>query len=299
MTNIRKDKILGCLLGGAIGDAIGGKYDGQDPPQQVSWSRPGRISDDTQLTMATCEAIIEHGCPTPAGISQVFLRWFNEGKLTGLGSATLGALKGLANGGHWALVGRRGEMAAGNGAAMRIAPLAFWVDPMTNDGRLLVRDVSRITHHSDEAYSGALAVVLAVRFILTRQWNGESNLLKLIYENLPDTLVRERLECLASETSEKKVGELAQKYGCSGFVAESVPLALWAAQQVKKTGFETMIGDLVKCGGDTDTNASIAGQVAGCLLGAKALPSETPLDRSLLRRLEALVDSLSEIDRFE
>lgn len=52
---------------------------------------------------------------------------------------------------------------AGNGAAMRIAPLAFHVDPALAQDRQVIRDVCRITHHNDEAYVGALAIVGAVR----------------------------------------------------------------------------------------------------------------------------------------
>ena len=45
---------------------------------------------------------------------------------------------------------------------MRIAPLAFFLDPEDAGDRQLIRDVCRITHHNEEAYVGALAVVTAV-----------------------------------------------------------------------------------------------------------------------------------------
>lgn len=45
------------------------------------------------------------------------LTWYNNGKLTDVGASTL--------------KGRSGEYAAGNGAAMRIAPLAFFINPDT------------------------------------------------------------------------------------------------------------------------------------------------------------------------
>src|SRR5262245_24138963 len=72
------------------------------------------------------------------------LRW----AVPGLGSSTLKALRDLSAGAHWALAGARGEYAAGAGAAMRIAPLAFLLDPASADDRVLIRDVARITHHS-------------------------------------------------------------------------------------------------------------------------------------------------------
>lgn len=121
--DISNDKIIGCIVGGAIGDTVGG----------VSERNEISLSDDTQLTLATCEAITERGVVAPDVLASAFLRWFKAGELTGLGSSTLKALRDLAAGGHWALAGARGEKAAGNGAAMRIAPLhSYWTPLMPN-----------------------------------------------------------------------------------------------------------------------------------------------------------------------
>src|SRR5579859_8143076 len=150
------DTILGCIAGGAIGDAVGAQFQGASVSAgtQTLGSLDWHLTDDTQLTLATCEALIE-GRPDPERIAASFLRWFRAGRLTGLGASTLKALRDLQTGAHWALAGRKGERAAGNGAAMRIAPLAFCVDPLADESRRLIRDVSRITHHSDEAYVSA------------------------------------------------------------------------------------------------------------------------------------------------
>src|SRR4029077_20623763 len=113
--------------------------------------------------LATCEALAEGDDPDPELIAASMLRWFRARRLTGLGASTLKALRDLDAGAHWALAGRKGDRAAGNGAAMRIAPLAFCIDPETDHGRRTVRDVCRITHHNDEAHIGALAVALAIR----------------------------------------------------------------------------------------------------------------------------------------
>lgn len=67
--------------------------------------------------------------------------------------------------------------------------------------------------------------------------------------------------------------ELGKMHGASGYVAESVPLALFAASKLGLHSFEEILTSLIECGGDTDTNASIAGQVMGAALGANELPS--------------------------
>src|SRR5207248_807621 len=151
----------------------------------------------------------------PAVIAAHFVRWFRGGRLSGLGASTLKALRDLDAGAHWALAGRKGERAAGNGAAMRLAPLAFCVEPHQDEARRLIRDISRITHHSDEAYVGGLAVVLAVR--AARE--GELSL-PAIAACLPDTSVRDRLTAYAALPPQTNLMDAARRLGSSGYVAE-------------------------------------------------------------------------------
>jgi ADP-ribosylglycohydrolase len=68
--------------------------------------------------------------------------------------------------------------------------------------------------------------------------------------------------------------EIARRFGCSGYVVESVPLALYGATLNGRLDFETVLLDLVACGGDADTIASIAGQVMGARIGLGGLPEK-------------------------
>jgi ADP-ribosylglycohydrolase len=68
--------------------------------------------------------------------------------------------------------------------------------------------------------------------------------------------------------------EIARRFGCSGYVAESVPLALRGASRIRSLDFKNVLVELIVCGGDTDTIASIAGQVAGALIGRSRLSEE-------------------------
>lgn len=276
----RKDKILGCLLGGAIGDAMGHGYEqnesvtrrkevfvwGGEEEKEPEWE----LSDDTQLTLATAESLVEEGQAIPGKIAEKMLEWFVAGRFSGLGSATLQALQGLRAGGHWAVVGKRGEYAAGNGAAMRIAPLACLQNPP--DARTL-RDICRITHHSEEAYAGAWAVFHAIRQAISSTAPAR-NQLAAVAEYLPDSRVRDRLIELSALSETNAISDIAEKYGCSDYVVESVPLALFAAQKADAEGIDKVLPALVQCGGDADTNASICGQIAGAKIGAGNLPAE-------------------------
>src|SRR5260370_704666 len=108
-----EDRVLGCLLGGAIGDALGGPYEGQPGPVPLDPEAPWRLSDDTPLTLATCEAGCASGAVSPASIANRFAHWFRQGRVTGVGASTLKALRDLAAGAHWALAGRKGERGRG------------------------------------------------------------------------------------------------------------------------------------------------------------------------------------------
>ena len=104
-STISHDRILGCIFGGATGDAMGGQYEGQLPPIAVDDSAQWSLSDDTQLTLATCEAIAEVGRVDPAAIAETMANWFAEGRVTGVGASTFASLRSLTQGGHWALAG--------------------------------------------------------------------------------------------------------------------------------------------------------------------------------------------------
>lgn len=272
------DRVVGTILGGAIGDGWGRPYEGSvgRPPSRVPDELV--VTDDTQLTIATCEAVVEHGSIDPQTIAERFLVWFRTGRLRGLGSSTTKALRDLDAGAHWALSGAKGERSAGNGAAMRVAPLAFLLDPGGDRDRQTLRDVCRITHHHDEAYVGALAVAIAVR-LASRPGYQPETLLTDIASRLPDSQVRDRVVRFATFGDDVLPFQIGETWGSTGFVADSVPLALYAARETRRCSFEEVLRRAIDAGGDTDTIGSITGQIAGAALGASSLP------RGLLSRL--------------
>lgn len=250
---------------------MGLAYEGQKTPNIIA-QQSLEFSDDTQMTLATCDVISTTGQIAPSQIAKTFAEWFLAKQITHLGASTYKALLELSQGGHWALVGRKGEMAAGNGAAMRIAPLAFCLNPEENKARILIRDISRITHHNEEAYVGALAVVIAVHAAYKGIWLGDATLIDYVKELLPDSSVRDRLIDISKLEKKLPLSAISTKFGCSGYVVETVPLVLYAVEQVSSLGFEALLLEVIRLGGDTDTNASIAGQILGTLLGYSSLP---------------------------
>jgi len=270
------ERFKGCILGGAIGDAYGSAYEnnskvglsdtvyypfGKSEIKIPEW----KITDDTQLTLATCEAITENGALDAEYFAEKYLSYYKSRKISGIGASTLKAMQELEVGGHWSLVGRMGEYSAGNGAAMRIAPLSF----ESKISRQNIKDICKITHQNDEAYVGSLSIVIAIQSAINETWTGKENLIQIIINKIPDTRVRDRLIEIDNLNCDlAKVGKL----GSDGYVVNSVPLAIAFASQVSKIGIKEMFNQIIDLGGDTDTNCSIAGQIAGALIGFQNIP---------------------------
>ena len=107
-------------------------------------------------------------------------------------------------------------------------------------------------------------------------------MIELIIDKIPDTRVRDRLIEIKDIKSLQEIGQI----GNDGYVVNSVPLAIAAANKVRAIGIEEMYLQLIEIGGDTDTNCSIAGQIAGALIGRKEIP-------------EKLINKLKELGEYE
>lgn len=101
-----------------------------------------------------------------------------------------------------------------------------------------------------------------------------------IIDQIPDTRVRDRLIEIKDMDTLAEIG----RKGNDGYVVHTVPLAIAAANQVNQIGLERMYQQIIDIGGDTDTNCSIAGQIAGALLGRKGMPNH------LIEKLSALTE---------
>ncbi len=148
---------------------------------------------------------------------------------------------------------------------MRAAPLAFCLNPIDDIQRRTIRDICRITHRNDEAYVGALALVYSIR----HDRLDRSLILHLI-EKLPDSRVRDRL--LEIEAESLGLKELGERHLPTGYVVDSVPIAIVAATEAED--LLVSIQQIVELGGDCDTTASMFGNIYGAIKGESALPME-------------------------
>jgi ADP-ribosylglycohydrolase len=113
-----------------------------------------------------------------------------------------------------------------------------------------------------------------------------------VADELPDSRVRDRLRELENVETAQSFRAIAARFGNSGYAAESVPFALFAAQHAREADYSDWLLRLIEAGGDTDTIASIAGQIVGCEMRYGGLP------RHLVGRLPDLADMRRVIDAF-
>lgn len=280
-------KVKACLVTGFLGDAFGSKFELSDiPAGDDRWA----FTDDTQLTVATCESILASQKLDLDHQAQTFVQWYRTGRIKGIGASTLMAMVQLISGASPVNSGAKGDLAAGNDAAMRIAPLAFMLDPTKEEDRAIIRQSCRTTHQHEEAYVAALAVMLAIRI----SDQNHPNTIPYVIKHLPASEVRSRLEAI-SAVPKSSIREVARKNGNGGMAYESIPFAIYAASQATELGIQGMMKAIASTGGDTDTNCSLAGQIAGAALGLEAIPSEW---MEKLQRTDGYEDYYDVVRRF-
>ena len=182
----RIDRVRGCLLGMAIGDALGAPLEGLGAQQirahyhQVTdyvdgarawkkkpyrWRLPGLYSDDTQQALVLCDVVLEFGRIDPERVAKLYLDLATPeggyaGAHRGVGRSFRQVLADLKRG---VPPERTGQASAGIGAAMRIAPLPLYFSHDPDALHDAVMAASLMTHRDIRSLSGALAVAHAVR----------------------------------------------------------------------------------------------------------------------------------------
>lgn len=305
-TEMLKDKIAGALYGVAVGDALGGPLEFMTAEQIAQryglvtemigggWLslRPGETTDDTAMTMAVAEGIIEAPeCPIPS-IGARFIRWANSGPkdIGGTCRASIGHaafLAGKKQGEDYPTLTENIWFAAaqdtadqnhgrsgGNGALMRAVYPALYY-PEKDQAIQKTVDQGRMTHwdaDSDEAckiYADVLHCIIEAAASLNEP--------TVIFIEASDILRGTKYD-IAEIGHAGRRGELNP----TGYVVDSLKCALYALWD--GDDFDEAIIKAANMGGDADTIAAICGGLAGALYGFATIPQEW-------------IDALSEADR--
>jgi ADP-ribosyl-[dinitrogen reductase] hydrolase len=281
--------ITGCLLGTAIGDALGLCCEGlskkrlkkmyPDMNKYHFFFNKGMISDDTEHTCMVAQAILDaNGDPEEfqASLSGKFRFWL-LGLPAGIGMATLKAILKL-----WAGFppGKSAIFSAGNGPAMRSAIIGVYFADEPGLMHKFVSISTRITHSDPKAEFGALAVALAASLAAKNKQVDPDNYLTELLKILPEgaeefiVLLRNAIESVKNQqTTEDYVAAMGLEKGITGYIYHTVPPVIhcWLNNQ---NNYKEGIKQIINCGGDTDTTAAILGGIIGASTGTEGIPEE-------------------------
>lgn len=273
-----------------MGDSLGLPAEGLSPRRAAKlfpgrWRQrllpgTGLISDDTEHTVFVAQSLLAHAADVSRFQRRLgwCLRLWLLSLPAGIGFATLRAILRLWLGFPPA---RSGVRSAGNGPAMRVAPIGarFAEHPGMLDA--YVKASTRLTHTDPRAYVGAWVVARlvawSVRAGLTERPASEHVLAEL-RDASEDREWHDLVSMLAAAMeSGASVPELARSLGLSkgvtGYVNHSVPVAVYAWYR-HFGDFEATLSAALECGGDTDTVGAIAGALTGAVTGDTAIPSD-------------------------
>ena len=283
-TDGRLDRHVGCLLGLAVGDALGTTVEFRprgsfEPVVDMTGGgpfklQPGQWTDDTSLALCLAESLVERHGFDAGDVMQRFARWWRHGhrSSTGvcfdIGTTTIRALRHFERTGD-PNAGSNDPDTAGNGSLMRLAPIAMFYSDDPAVAVLRAGDSSRTTH-------GARDAVDACRYfaaLLTGALNGQPKERLMADSFAPDGVDWARVP-LASGVQVIASGSFREKDAAriraSGYVLHTLEAALWAFHS--SMSFEEGALLAVNLGEDADTTGAVYGQLAGAYYGRRGIP---------------------------
>lgn len=282
----RVERIRGALLGLAVGDALGARFEARSaasiaeryPTTQALVDAPPtellRYTDDTQLTIAVCEALLARPEPEVEDYARAYVANYEPWR--GYGRGARAALDALEEGVAPALAATSyfegGSF--GNGAAMRVAPIGLRFAGRADAVTEHARRSALPTHSHPLGVEGAVLLAHAVAYARAARPFARG----AFFDGLDAVATSVEFQgalAHARRATASELGELGNEISA----LRSVPTAL-AAFACHAERFADAVGAVILLGGDTDTLAAMTGALSGAYLGADAIPA------SWLTRLE-------------
>lgn len=295
-----EDQFVGCVVGQAVGDALGYMVEAYPPSECATYVESlrrnelpeqgrgghqfGQYTDDTQMARELIKSLLANGCFNPQDYAERIKYLFSGNRVVGRTKGTTELAVGkLLSGAKWQEAGRP---SAGNASAMRAAPvgLAYYDDP---ESLIAVADMQgRITHVDSICSAGAIAVAAAVSFVMTSRPLEQDAFFHYVGEcskekdrSFAENLRRlEMVLDMPPEDAVDEIKELGDDYTASGqwkgispFVVGTVLWSFYSFLRSPDDYMETMYTS-ISVGGDVDTTAAIAGAISGAYNGGSVIP---------------------------
>jgi ADP-ribosylglycohydrolase/fructose-1,6-bisphosphatase/inositol monophosphatase family enzyme len=258
----RLRRAQGCLLGQIAGDSLGSLVEFQSA-EAIRAARPGGVrdledggtfgtiagqpTDDSEMALALARSIVAAGGYRPEAAFGAYRRWRESGPFD-IGTTTQAGLSGFPN-----------PDSQANGSLMRVSPLGIlgW----NRDATALARADSALTHPNPVCQDACAAFVAAIAHGInhgdpTGAWEAAK-------AAATTAEIRETLERAALRPPDDYMRQM-------GWVRTALQNAFH--RLLRAPSLEEGVIETVHCGGDTDTNAAIAGALLGAVHGRQAVP---------------------------
>lgn len=298
-----QQRYRGALLGVAIGDALGAPLEGTycvSPTQverELASNSFARFTDDTHMTIALAESLIERNGFDGAHLATTFANHYFAEPWRGYGSGPPRIFRAIADGADWQEPARRlfdGAGSYGNGAAMRVAPVALFASHDLDRVVRLARQTASITHTHEFGLAGAALQAVSISLLL-RLPQGKTfdidGFLDLLKKHLNTPEFQQRLRHVHTLLPDAEPEHVVAALGNGIAAIDSVPTALFAFLRTPSS-FDEVIRFAMKLGGDVDTIASMAGALSGAYLGEQAVPADWVQRVEAVTRIRDLADEL-------
>lgn len=309
------------LLGGAIGDALGAAVEfksldeihrahGPDgiTSYGVAYGRAGAWTDDTQMTLFTAEGLIEShrtGSDPAETIWAAYKRWHGTqvgADLAGTGLAAIAAMHARRAPGAACLKGCSADApgtigvpindSKGCGGVMRVAPIGVVTAPFD-----LACAAAAMTHGHPSGWLSAGALAVMIRRLLdgAGRYAAVAHGIDSIRSQRRSEEVVALLERAIHPAGRARGGPKALEALGAGWVAEEA-LAIAVRCFLDSDDFTTAIVRAANHSGDSDSTASIAGQLFGAFAGIEAIEDRWLEDLEMTDVIDDLAGRLVEVE---
>lgn len=270
------DRFRGCLLGLAVGDAVGTTVEFKPRgtfPQVVDMVgggpfrlKPGQWTDDTSMALCLTTSLLSKNGFDPINQMDRYWDWYQNGYMSStgdcfdIGNTVRQALEKYRKTGN-PFSGSTSPDMAGNGSLMRLAPIPMYYFPDLEKTIHFASEASRTTHGAQECIESCQLFAE----MLFRALSGMSK-----EDILFNTLTRISSVKVKRIASGAYCGKASSEIHGTGYVIASLEAALWCFY--KTDSFELAILQAVNLGDDSDTTAAICGQIAGAYYGETSIP---------------------------
>jgi ADP-ribosyl-[dinitrogen reductase] hydrolase len=293
------ERTIACLLGGAIGDALGYEVEFQKLPEIRERYGPEGItapvlhdgklfvSDDTQMTLFTLEGLANGSASRLDSIRTAYLDWYGT-QMEAPGSGWLAqqavlrvrrapggtCLSALHAGGR-GTVSKPINDSKGCGGVMRVAPIGL-VHGALGDTFQLAAEAAALTHGHPSGYLSAGMMAAIVQLLvegagLQNAIDQSTQILKT-YRGHEETLAAVGRAVSLAAKAPKDHAAAIESLGGGWIGEEALAIALYAALSAKS--FVEVVTIAANHGGDSDSTASIAGQIWGAREGLQGMPHD-------------------------